>query len=130
MLFASFLVVQGLQWQTVKAFLAAVRYLHLTMGFPLPGQDKSLPTYSFCSATSAGCCPTAPHRALLCSNIRRSFLGVLQAYHCSCPSAFVRYTYVLAIIGKLYHTFQMEGLNIILVEQLVFSFLTYIIYQI
>lgn len=43
MLLASFLVVQGLQWQIIKACLAAVRYLHLTMGFPFPGQDESLP---------------------------------------------------------------------------------------
>ena len=43
MLFASFLAVQGLRWQTIKSYLAAVRNLHLTTGSPFPGQDESLP---------------------------------------------------------------------------------------
>ena len=43
MLFAAFLAGQGLRWQTIKSYLAAVRNLHIRAGLPFPGQDESLP---------------------------------------------------------------------------------------
>ena len=43
MLFTAFLAGQGLRWQTIKSYLAAVRNLHIRAGVHFPGQDKSLP---------------------------------------------------------------------------------------
>ena len=43
MLFATFLSEQGLSWQSIKCYLAAVRNLHLVTGFPFPRHQSSLP---------------------------------------------------------------------------------------
>ena len=43
MVFATYLAVQGLTWQTIKVYLAAVHHLHLTLGLPFPGLDGPLP---------------------------------------------------------------------------------------
>ena len=43
MLFAVYLSDQGLSWQTIKSYLAAVRHLHVLQGSPFPGLDGPLP---------------------------------------------------------------------------------------
>ena len=43
MVFATYLAGQGLTWQTIKVYLAAIRHLHLTLGFPFPGLEGPLP---------------------------------------------------------------------------------------
>ena len=46
-LFAAFVAGHGLQWQTIKSYLAAVHNLHIRARVHFPGQDKSLPRWGF-----------------------------------------------------------------------------------
>ena len=43
MLFAVHLADQGLSWQTIKSYLAAVRHLYILWGSKVPGLDRPLP---------------------------------------------------------------------------------------
>ena len=43
MYFATFLAGEGLKEQTIKTYIAALRYLQITMGLPDPRDASSLP---------------------------------------------------------------------------------------
>lgn len=76
MLFAAFLVSQGLPWQTIKSYLVAVCNLDIWTG--LPGQDKSL---SRLQLMLCGICVWAAtwDRQMIWAAMNLCFFGTVQS---------------------------------------------------